>query len=61
LLGAAGSFILLFREVFAAKEIMVEGIFGLSLEFKNRFLIAEKYKKKQPTRFRQLAVKEENR
>jgi len=39
----------------------IEGIFGLSLEFKNRLLIAEKYKKKQPTGFCQLAVKEENR
>ena len=29
----------------------IEGIFGLSLEFKNRLLIAEKYKKKQPTVF----------
>jgi len=29
----------------------IEGIFGLSLEFKNRLLIAEKNKKKQPTVF----------
>jgi hypothetical protein len=28
------------------------------LEFKNQLLIAEKYKKKQPTRFCQLAVNE---
>jgi len=39
----------------------IEGIFGLSLEFMSRLLIAEKYKKKQPTGFCQLAVKEENR
>jgi hypothetical protein len=35
----------LIREAFAVKEPMEEGIFVLSFEFKNRLLIAEKYKK----------------